>query len=108
MTSPFAKELLDYEIPNIAKLPHLKTYNETIDPDNHIDTYEWTITSLKLDERFWCTYFPTTLDGNTETWFKTLRPRSIYHFGQLKYLFLKNFMQLRKYKGDSHSIIGHK
>lgn len=72
VTSPFAKELLDFEIPNTAKLPHSKTYNGITNPDSHIDTYEWTMTSLKLDERFWCTYFPTTLDGNAGTWVKTL------------------------------------
>ncbi|KAL7596009.1 hypothetical protein Lser_V15G30644 [Lactuca serriola] len=72
VTSPFVKELLDYEIPNTAKLPTLKTYNGTTDPDSHIDTYEWTMTSLKLNEKFWCTYFPTTLEGNTSTRFKTL------------------------------------
>ena len=63
------------------------------------------MTSLKLDEQFWCTYLPTTLDGNACTWFKALRRGSIYNFGQLKYLFLTNFMQLLKYKGDSYSII---
>ncbi|XP_023762218.1 uncharacterized protein LOC111910623 [Lactuca sativa] len=66
------------------------------------------MTLLKLDKRFWCTYFPTTLDGNVGMWFKMVRLGSIYNFGQLKYLFLTNFMQLRKYKGDSHSIIGCK
>ncbi|KAL7603871.1 hypothetical protein Lser_V15G20002 [Lactuca serriola] len=66
------------------------------------------MTSLKLNERYWCTYFLTTLDGNAGTWFKTLHPGNISNFVQLKYLFLTNFMQLRKYKGDSHSIIGCK
>ncbi|XP_023771606.1 uncharacterized protein LOC111920247 [Lactuca sativa] len=66
------------------------------------------MTSLKVDERFWCTYFPTTLDGNAGTCLKTLGPGIISNFSQLKYLFLTNFMQLRKYKGDSHSIIGCK
>ncbi|KAL7613291.1 hypothetical protein Lser_V15G09109 [Lactuca serriola] len=66
------------------------------------------MTSLKLDERLWCTYSPMTLNGNADTWFKTLHPGSISNFAQLKYLFLTNFMQLRKYKGDSHSIIGCK
>ena len=78
---------MEYEIPNTAKLPHLKTYDGTTDPDSHIDTYEWTMTSLKLDERLWYTYFATTLDGNSETWFKTLRPGSINNFSQPKYLF---------------------
>ena len=52
VTSPFVKELLEYEIPNATKIPQLKTYDGTTDPDSHIDTYERTITSLKLDERF--------------------------------------------------------
>ncbi|KAL7601482.1 uncharacterized protein LOC111911505 [Lactuca sativa] len=64
--------------------------------------------SLKLDERFWCTYFPTTLEGNVGTWIKTLKLSSINNFNQLKYLFITNFMQLRKYKGDCHTIIGCK
>nr|KAJ0225073.1 hypothetical protein LSAT_V11C100018890 [Lactuca sativa] len=105
VTSLFVKVLLDYEIPNTAKLVNIKTYNGTTDLDSHTDTYEWTMTSLKLDERFWCTYFPSTFDGDVGMWLKTHRPGSIYTFSQLKYLFLTNFMQLRKYKGDSHSII---
>lgn len=48
--SSFTKEILDYEIPNTAKMPHLKTYNGTTYPDNHIGMYEWMMTSLKLDE----------------------------------------------------------
>ncbi|XP_023731972.1 leucine-rich repeat extensin-like protein 5 [Lactuca sativa] len=50
VTLPFVKELLKYKIPNTAKLPHLKTYDGTTDPDSHIDTYEWTVTFFKLDE----------------------------------------------------------
>ena len=102
------KELLEYEILNTAKLSHLKTYDGTIDSDSHIDTYEWAMTSIKLHERFWCMYFPTTLDGNVGTWFKTLCPGSICNFSQPKYLFLTKFMQLRKYKGNCYSIIGCK
>nr|KAJ0192252.1 hypothetical protein LSAT_V11C800435290 [Lactuca sativa] len=106
VTSPFVKELLEYQIPNTTKLPHLKTNNGTTELDSHIDMYEWTMTSLKLDGQFWSTYFPTTLESNAGTWFKTLSAGSISNFSQLKYLFLTNFMQLRKYKGDCHSING--
>lgn len=66
------------------------------------------MTLLKLYERFWCTYFPTTLDGNTRMWFKTLVLGIISNFAQLKYAFLTNFMQLRRYRGDIHVIIGCK
>lgn len=66
------------------------------------------MTSLKFYEKFWRMYFPTTFDRNTETWFKTLEPESISSFAQLKYAFLTNFMQLRRYIGDTHAIIGCK
>ena len=72
--------LRNRKYPTPLNLPTLKTYNGTTDPDSHINTYEWTMRSLKLDERFWCTYFPTTLDGNADTWFKTLRPGIISNF----------------------------
>ncbi|KAI3754015.1 hypothetical protein L2E82_26099 [Cichorium intybus] len=95
-------------MPNTAKLPNLKTYNGTTCPDSHIDTYEWHMQSQKLDERFWCTHFPTTLDGNAGAWFKSLAPNSIRNFTELKEQFLSNFMQLRKYRGDIREIIGCK
>ena len=104
--SPFVRELHDYEMPTTAKLPHLKVYDGTTCPDSHIDAYKWQMQSLRLDKRFWCTHFPTTLDGNAGLWFKSLAPRSIRNFAELKQLFLTNFMQLRKYKGDVREIIG--
>ena len=104
--SKFAPELLQYESPNLSKLPHVPRYDGTTDPDDHIDTYEWMMASLKIDERFQCTYFPVTLTGNAGTWFKTLPQGCIRNFAQLKYLFLSNFMQLRRYKGDTNTILG--
>ena len=104
--SPFVRELHEYEMPATAKLPHLKVYDGTTCPDSHIDMYKWQMQSLKLDKRFWCTHFPTTLDGNAGLWFKSLAPRSIRNFAELKQLFLTNFMQLRKYRGDVREIIG--
>ena len=66
------------------------------------------MTSLKMDRRFTCTYFPCTLTGNAGKWFKSLRPGSISSFEQLKYLFLNDFMQLRKGKGDANSVMACK
>ena len=103
---PFVKELHEYEMPATAKLPHLKVYDGTTCPDSHIDMYKWQMQSLRLDKRFWCTHFPTTLYGNAGLWFKSLAPRSIRSFAELKQLFLTNFMQLRKYRGDVREIIG--
>nr|KAJ0221700.1 hypothetical protein LSAT_V11C200066500 [Lactuca sativa] len=66
------------------------------------------MTSLWMDKIFTCTYFPVTLLGNASKSFKALRPGSISIFKKLRYLFLHNFMQLRKVQGDVNSIIACK
>ena len=87
---------------------NIPKYDGTTDPDEHIDTYEWTMMSLRMDKRFTCVYFLVTLSGNTGKWFKALRPDNISSFEQLRYLFLNNFMQLRKGKEDANSIMACK
>lgn len=52
-----------------------------------------------------CTYFLVTLSGNVGKCFKALRPGNIVSFEQLRYIFLNNFMQLRKWKEDENSIM---
>lgn len=89
-------------------IPNMRKYDVTTDPDDNIDNYKWTMTSLKMDRRFTCTYFPCTLTRNVGKWFKSLRPGSISSFEQLEYLFLNNFMQLRKGKGDTNSVMAYK
>nr|KAJ0195476.1 hypothetical protein LSAT_V11C700368730 [Lactuca sativa] len=44
--------------------------------DENIDTYKWTMTSLRMDKRFTCTYFMVMLSGNARKWFKALGPGS--------------------------------
>ena len=97
-SSDFSHELLQYVILHTTMIPHMPKYDGTIDPDDHIDNYECTMTSIKMDRRFTYTYFPCTLTSNAGKWFKSLRSGNISSFEQLKYLFLNNFIQLRKCK----------
>ena len=108
ISSAFCQELLQYEIPHSAMIPNIPKYDNTTDPDEHINTYEWTMTSLRIDKRFTLTYFPVTLSGNASKWIKALRSGSISSFNQLRYLFLHNFMQLRKFKWDVKPIMAYK
>lgn len=87
---------------------NIPKYDDTIDLDEHIDTYEWTMTSLRMDK--WCTYtyFPSILSRNTGKWFEALRPADISSFEKLKYLFLNNFMQLKRGNGDANPIMACK
>ncbi|KAL4579414.1 hypothetical protein LXL04_015560 [Taraxacum kok-saghyz] len=51
----FCQELLQYEMQRPAMIPNVRKYNRTTDHDNHVDTYEWTMISLCMDEMFTCT-----------------------------------------------------
>ena len=52
ISSAFRQKFLKYEIPHSAMIPKISKYNRTTDPDEHINTYEWTMTSLWMDKRF--------------------------------------------------------
>lgn len=55
-------------------IPNIPNYDGTTDPNEHIDTYEWKMMSLRMDKGFTCTYFPVTLSENAGKWFNALRP----------------------------------
>ena len=50
--SNFSHELLQYEILHMAMTPHMPKYDGTTNLDDHIDNYEWAMTSLEMDRRF--------------------------------------------------------
>lgn len=64
-------------------IPNIPKYDGTTESDEHINTYEWMMTSLRMDKRFTFTYFVVMLSGNACKWFKALHPRSISSFEQL-------------------------
>lgn len=101
----FCSELLQYEIPHSTMILNIPKYNGMTDLDEDIDTYKWTMTLLRMDKRFIRTYFPVMLAGKEDKWFKALCPGSIISFSPLRYLFLNNFMQLQKGRGDTNSIM---
>lgn len=45
-SSNFNHELLQYKIPHSAMIPNMPKCDGTTDPDDHIDNYEWMMTSL--------------------------------------------------------------
>lgn len=45
-SSAFCPELLQYKIPHSKMIPNILKYNDTMDLDEHIDTYERTMASL--------------------------------------------------------------
>ena len=62
--STFRQELLQYKIPHSTMLQNIPKYDRRTDPKEHIDTYEWKMTSLRVDNRFTCTDIPVMQLGN--------------------------------------------
>ena len=50
--SAFCHELLQYEIPHSAIIPNIPKYDKPNGPNEHIDTYEWMMASLRMDKQF--------------------------------------------------------
>ncbi|KAL4572983.1 hypothetical protein LXL04_019774 [Taraxacum kok-saghyz] len=86
----FAKELLEYDIFNTSNIPHIWRYNDTTYPDDHVNTYEWMMTSLKLDERFWGNSRGNTFYHRVKTQGKSIKA----YFKQ----FIDAILDLRRHK----------
>lgn len=55
-----------------AMIVNISKYDGITDPDKYINTYEWIVTSLRMDKQLICTYFPVILSRNARKWFKAL------------------------------------
>ncbi|GJX39179.1 hypothetical protein Tco_0252482 [Tanacetum coccineum] len=64
VASPFTTRIRDYDMPDgIKVLINLRTYDGTIDPDDHLTVFMGTIDVHKLPEPAWCRFFHITLCG---------------------------------------------
>lgn len=104
-TSPFIAEIEQYKLPACNRLPRMKPYDGSMDPDDHIENYRWMMKAHYLYPRFWCTYFVTTLSGPVKSWFKSLSPRNIRDFEHMEEEFMAKFIQQRKLTYDPQALL---
>ncbi|XP_027169517.1 uncharacterized protein LOC113769251 [Coffea eugenioides] len=95
IASPFVPDIEDYPVPAKLKIPSMKSYDATTDPEDHLFAF---LTQMRLQtaaDAVRCMTFPMFLEGKTRQWFQGLLPRSIRSFSQLARLFLAQFVSSR-------------
>ncbi|GJU90680.1 reverse transcriptase domain-containing protein [Tanacetum coccineum] len=79
-----------------ANLGHVKTYNGSEDPEDHLKIFQAAVKTERWAMPTWCHMFNSTLTRNARVWFDDLPPESIDSYNDLREAFLKNYLQQKK------------
>lgn len=108
IASPFVPDIEDYPLPAKFKIPSMKSYDATTDPEDHLFAF---LTQMRLQtaaDAVRCKTFPTFLKGKARQWFQGLPPRSVQLFSQLMRLFAAQFVSSRAFsKTTAHLMTVH-
>nr|XP_027088503.1 uncharacterized protein LOC113709849 [Coffea arabica] len=103
IASPFVLDIEEYQLPAKFKIPNMKPYDATTDPEDHLFVF---MTQMRLQtaaDAVRCKTFPMFLEGRARQWFQGLPPRSISSFTQLARQFSAQFVSSRAYsKSTAH------
>ncbi|KAJ0601430.1 putative retrotransposon gag domain-containing protein [Helianthus annuus] len=96
--SCFSQQIADYDFQTKIKMaPHIKTYDGTEDPEDHLQIFTGAARIEKWSNAECCLMFMQTLVGSARIWFNDLPARSVRSFDDLSKGFLANFSQQRRY-----------
>ncbi|XP_027155205.1 uncharacterized protein LOC113755392 [Coffea eugenioides] len=103
IASPFVLDIKDYPLPAKFKIPHMKSYDATMDPEDHLFAFMTQMRMQTAADAVRCKTFPMFLEGKVRQWFQGLPPRSIRSFTQLARLFSAQFVSSRAFsKSTAH------
>lgn len=91
--------------PESFKMPKMKKYDGTSDPDVHLMLFNAQMLTIKASDRIKCRAFPTTLEGSVLVWYSRLPPLSIHNFDELKPKFNAYFAMSRPHQNSSASLV---
>ncbi|GKF23285.1 reverse transcriptase domain-containing protein [Tanacetum coccineum] len=95
-TDPFTSRIRHFDFPKTRMPSHVKTYNESEDPEDHLKIFQAAAKTERWAMPTWCHMFNSTLTGNARVWFDDLPPESIDSYNDLREAFLKNYLQQKK------------
>ncbi|GJR29266.1 reverse transcriptase domain-containing protein [Tanacetum coccineum] len=95
-TDPFTYRIRHFDFPKTRMPSHVKTYNGSEDPENHLKIFKAAAKTEMWAMLTWCHMFKSTLTGNARVWFDDLPPESINSYNDLREAFLKNYLQQKK------------
>ncbi|XP_073153808.1 uncharacterized protein [Henckelia pumila] len=105
---PFTQEILDANLPNHFKLPHVGEYDGKGDPEEHLARFENAALLHKYSDQIKCRAFLTTLIGPSQKWFNMLRPGEIKEFKDFSISFLHHFASSKKHPTTTFTLFATK
>ncbi|XP_073121085.1 uncharacterized protein [Henckelia pumila] len=105
---PFARAILDEELPANFKQPALGEYDGSLDPEEHLGRFENAALLHRYTDAIECRVFLTTLVRSAQQWFNLLQPSSIQSFNDFSSAFLHQFASRKKYLKTSLSLFNLK
>ncbi|XP_073153009.1 uncharacterized protein [Henckelia pumila] len=106
--SPFARAILDEELPANFKQPNLWEYDGSSDPEEHLGRFENAALLHRYLDAIKCRVFLTTLVRSAQQWFNILQPGSIRSFNDFSSVFLHKFSSSKKYLKTSLNLFNLK
>nr|GEX51943.1 reverse transcriptase domain-containing protein [Tanacetum cinerariifolium] len=97
---PFTPRIIYYNFPKTRMPSHIKTYDGSEDPEDHLKKFQITAKTEQWAMPTWCHMFNSTLTGNTRVWFDDLPAESIESYNDQKKAFMENYLQQKKYIKD--------
>ncbi|GKG19837.1 reverse transcriptase domain-containing protein, partial [Tanacetum coccineum] len=95
-TDPFTPRIRYIDFPKTRMPSHIKTYDESEDPDDHLNIFQSTAKMEQWAMPTWCHMFNSTLTRNARVWFDDLPKETINSYDDLKKAFLENYLQQKK------------
>ncbi|XP_073152514.1 uncharacterized protein [Henckelia pumila] len=106
--SPFARAILDEELPVNFKKPTLGEYDGSSDPEEHLGRFENAALLHRYSDAIKCRVFLTTLVRSAQQWFNLLQPGSIRSFNDFSSAFLHQYASSKIYLKTSLSLFNLK
>ncbi|XP_073121027.1 uncharacterized protein [Henckelia pumila] len=106
--SPFARAILDEELPANFKQPTLGEYDGSSDPEENLGRFENAALLHRYSDAIKCRVFLTTLVRSAQQWFNLLQPGSIRSFNDFSSAFLHQYASSKKYLKTSLSLFNLK
>ncbi|XP_073137841.1 uncharacterized protein [Henckelia pumila] len=106
--SPFARAILDEELPPNFKQPTLGEYDGSSDSEEHLGRFENAALLHRYLDAIKCWVFLTTLVRSAQQWFNLLQPGSIRSFNDFSSAFLHQYASSKKYLKTSLSLFNLK
>ncbi|KAL8132996.1 hypothetical protein AgCh_008459 [Apium graveolens] len=87
------------------QFPKMSEFSGKEDPEDHCEKYELVMVGMGHNDIMLCKMFKTYLKGSASMWYKSLKPRSIGSYEQLKMKFLKYYSHLCRKAKDTEALV---